>query len=40
MEYADGGELKKWVKEKDGLDELRTRDIVRQLVEAMQTCHD
>ena len=29
MEYADGGELKALVKEKKGLDELRTRDIVR-----------
>ena len=29
MEHADGGELKGLVKEKDGIDEMRVRDITR-----------
>lgn len=35
MEHADGGELKALVKEKDGIDEMRVRDISRQIIDAI-----
>lgn len=40
MEFAGGGELYDHVAEQKGLDELQTRDIIRQVCYAMQTCHN
>ncbi len=39
MEYADGGELVDFVREKDGLSEIDSRNIIRQVTLAMQMCH-
>lgn len=39
MEYADGGELVDFVRDKDGLSELEARNIVKQVTLAMQLCH-
>lgn len=39
MEYADGGELVDLVHEQNGISELQSRNIVRQVTAAMQTCH-
>jgi serine/threonine protein kinase len=39
MEYADGGELVDFVREKDGLSEIDARNIIRQVTLAMQMCH-
>ena len=40
MEYADGGELIEYVEEKQGLDELETRSLFKQLVSAIEACHE
>lgn len=39
MEYAGGGELSEFVTEMQGLTEIETRNIVRQIALAMQICH-
>lgn len=39
MEYADGGELVDYVREHDGISEVQSRNIVRQVASAMQHCH-
>ena len=40
MEYADGGELIGYVEEKHGLSEVETRNLVKQLVAALDCCHE
>lgn len=40
MEYADGGELMQYVEEKKGLGEVEARSIMRQLVSALDACHE
>lgn len=40
MEYASGGELKSYLDEKSHLNELETRRIFKQLLIAVQYCHE
>lgn len=40
MEYASGGELKKYVQDKGHLNELEAREIFTQLVDALYYCHN
>lgn len=39
MEFLGGGELSDWVKKNQGLTEIQTRDIIKQIALAMQECH-
>lgn len=39
MEYAGGGELGDHVRENHGLSEVETRNIIRQVAQAIQVCH-
>ena len=40
MEYADGGELVNYVQEKQGLSELECRSLFKQLIAAIDVCHN
>lgn len=40
MEYAAGGELYKYVMEKNRLGEIEARKIIQQIVNAMSYCHN
>jgi len=40
MEYAGGGELSDQVRENQGLTEIQSRNIIRQVAQAMQVCHN
>lgn len=39
MEYADGGELVTYVEEQNGLSEVEARQIMKQLISALEECH-
>jgi MAP/microtubule affinity-regulating kinase len=39
MEYADGGELVEYVEEKKGLPEIEARQIIKQVIMAIDECH-
>ncbi len=39
MEYADGGELVDYVEEKKGITEPEARSIIKQVVNAIDLCH-
>lgn len=39
MEYADGGELVDYVEEKKGLSETEARSIIKQVIVAIEDCH-
>jgi len=39
MEYADGGELMKYVEEKQGLSEVECRSLFKQLISGIEVCH-
>jgi serine/threonine protein kinase len=40
MEYADGGELIEYVEGKQGLDEIECRALFKQMISAIEACHD
>ena len=40
MEYADGGELIEYVEGKQGLDEIECRSLFKQMISAIEACHD
>ena len=40
MEYADGGELVDYVEENKGLTEIDARSIIKQVVAALDCCHE
>lgn len=40
MEYLPGGELFDYVLERDGLTEAAAKEVFRELVDAVQHCHD
>ena len=39
MEYADGGELVEYIEEKKGLSEVEARNLIRQVISAVESCH-
>ena len=39
MEYADGGELVDYVESKKGLGEVEARALMKQILSAIDTCH-
>lgn len=40
MEYADGGELIEYVEQKQGLEEVECRSLFKQMISAIEACHD
>lgn len=40
MEYADGGELVAYVEEKKGLSEVEARSLIKQVIAAIESCHN
>ena len=39
MEYADGGELIDYVEESKGLSEVEARNLIKQVISAIDACH-